>query len=148
MPHDGAGPDPVAGQVPVQGRGSATGGRPAGATPEDEFSLDARVFDMASSTASRVDPDAPTRFWYHERAGVLWGEYTGDTVVEGHFVGARRHDTVSIRFTHAGPDRVPVVGSATSRVSRGEDGGLVLTEDFPGRDGTPQRSVCREVTAR
>ena len=32
----------------------------------DPFDLDGRVFDMVSSTASRVDPEAPTRFRYHE----------------------------------------------------------------------------------
>lgn len=114
-------------------------------TAEDAFDLDGRVFEMVSSSASAVDPTGPTRFWYHEGGGVLWGEYSGDTVAVGRFVGVRRGDLVSIRFTHAGPDRVPVQGSATSRVGRAEDGTLLLTEDFRDASGAAQRSVCREV---
>ena len=35
---------------------------------------------MVSSTESEVDPSSPTIFDYHERDGMIWGEYEGDTV--------------------------------------------------------------------
>jgi hypothetical protein len=108
-------------------------------------SLDGRVFDMVSSTASSVDPDAPTRFTYHEADGVLWGEYTGETVTIGRFVGTRDGDLVHVRFVHAlvaGGE--PVSGGASSRIERDERGGLRLVEDFE-VDGVPHISVCAEV---
>ena len=108
-------------------------------------SLDGRVFEMVSSTASRVDPDAPTRFVYHEAGGVLWGEYTGDTVTTGRFVGTRSGDRIDVRFVHAlvaGGERVS--GEAHSRIEQDERGGLRLVEDFE-VDGVPHLSVCAEV---
>ncbi|MCU1472360.1 hypothetical protein [Amnibacterium sp.] len=108
-------------------------------------SLDGRVFDMVSSTASRVDPDAPTRFVYHEADGVLWGEYTGDTVATGRFVGTRSGSIIAVRFVHAlvsGGE--PVAGGASSRIEQDHDGRLRLVEDFD-VDGVPHLSVCAEV---
>lgn len=48
--------------------------------------LNGRRFVMISSTASAVDADAPTEFAYEESGGVIWGHYTGDTVIHGRFV--------------------------------------------------------------
>ncbi|WP_375387010.1 hypothetical protein [uncultured Amnibacterium sp.] len=109
-----------------------------------DLSLEGRVFDLVSSTASRVDPEAPTRFRYSESAGVIWGDYTGDTVAEGRFVGTRDGDRVTVSFVHAlaqGGSRVS--GTAASRIEVGE-AGLRLVEEFEA-DGQPQISVCAEV---
>ena len=122
-------------------------------------SLDGREFVLQSSTASRVDPDAPTRFSYHEADGVLWGEYSGDTVTEGRFVGVREGERIEVSFVHSlvagrpdvggsdvgGPDagRSVVRGTAASRIER-SDAGLRLVEEFE-VDGRPQVSVCVEV---
>ena len=108
-------------------------------------SLDGRVFDMVSSTASRVDPESPTRFVYHEADGVLWGEYSGDTVRTGRFVGTRADDLIHVRFVHAllaGGE--PISGGASSRIEQDDRGGLRLVEDFE-VDGVPHLSVCAEV---
>ena len=100
---------------------------------------------MESSTASRVDPDAPTRFVYHEAAGVLWGEYRGDTVAEGRFVGVRSGDSLTVSFVHAPVGGGPAVtGAATSRIERGPDDRLRLVEDFT-VDGVTHVSVCVEA---
>ena len=109
-------------------------------------SLDGRVFDMVSSTASRVDPDAPTRFDYHEAHGVVWGGYRGDTVLEGRFVAVRRGDEIDVSFVHALVAGGVVSGSATSRIEADPDrpGALLLVEDFE-VDGVLHRSVCAEV---
>lgn len=110
-----------------------------------DASLDGRVFDMVSSTASRVDPDAPTRFRYRESRGVVWGEYVGDTVAEGRFVGTREGERLVVSFAHAlVADGRVVSGSAESRIEDAGDGDLRLVEDFE-VDGRPQVSVCAEV---
>jgi hypothetical protein len=110
----------------------------------DPLDLDGRVFDMVSSTASRVDPEAPTRFRYSEAAGVIWGDYTGDTVTVGRFVGTRTGDRLTVAFVHAlVAGGAPVPGEATSRIEQG-DSGLRLVEDFE-VDGVPQVSICAEV---
>ena len=109
-------------------------------------SLDGRVFDMVSSTASRVDPDAPTRFAYREADGVVWGDYRGDTVREGRFVAVRRGDEIDVSFVHALVEGGVVSGAATSRIEEDPDrpGALLLVEDFD-VDGVPHRSVCSEL---
>jgi hypothetical protein len=110
----------------------------------DPLDLDGRVFDMVSSTASRVDPEAPTRFRYHEAAGVLWGDYVGDTVSEGRFVGTRDGERITVSFVHAlVADGSRVSGTASSRIEAGE-AGLCLVEDFE-VDGIAHISVCAEV---
>lgn len=109
-------------------------------------SLDGRVFDLVSSTASRVDPDAPTRFTYHEADGVVWGDYLGDTVREGRFVAVRRGDEIDVSFVHALVTGGVVAGTATSRIEADPErpGALLLVEDF-GLGGVAHRSVCAEV---
>jgi hypothetical protein len=104
------------------------------------------VFDMVSSTASSVDPDAPTRFAYHEAEGVVWGDYRGDTVRVGRFVAVRRGDEIDVSFVHALVSGEVVSGSATSRIEDDPDrpGTLLLVEDFA-VDGIAHRSVCSEV---
>ena len=111
-------------------------------------SLDGRVFDLVSSTASRVDPEAPTRFRYSEADGVVWGDYRGDTVREGRFVAVRRGDEVDVSFVHALVEGEVVSGAATSRIERDPDrpDALRLVEDFE-VDGVQHRSVCTEVRA-
>jgi hypothetical protein len=100
---------------------------------------------MVSSTASRVDPAAPTRFVYHEADGVLWGEYAGDTVTTGRFVGTRTGDLVHVHFVHAlVAGGAPVTGAAISRIEQDHGGRLRLVEDFEA-DGVPHISVCAEV---
>ena len=108
--------------------------------------LDGKVFDMVSSTASVVSDLAPTRFHYSEREGVVWGEYRGDTVTEGRFCGSRDGHTLQVAFVHRSTAGGLVSGEATSTISREADGRLLLTEDFAGADGSPQISVCREIT--
>ena len=107
-------------------------------------SLDGREFVMQSSTASRVDPEAPTRFRYHEASGVIWGDYSGDTVTEGRFVGTRVGTRLEVAFAHAVVTGGAVVrGEAVSRIET-DATGVRLVEDFE-LDGRPQVSVCVEV---
>ena len=110
-------------------------------------SLDGRTFAMVSSTASRVDPAAPTRFLYHEVDGMVWGEYTGDTVSAGRFVGTRTGEQLQVAFVHVPVQGgAPVSGEAVSRVEQDADGALRLVEDFEA-DGEPQVSVCPDGSA-
>ncbi|MFZ4894252.1 hypothetical protein ACL9RL_07370 [Plantibacter sp. Mn2098] len=111
----------------------------------DAFNLDERVFDMVSSTASVVNPEAPTRFLYREERGVIWGDYTGDTVTTGRFCGTRVGNRIDVSFVHCSLAGETTRGSATSMLSHAEDGALLLTEDFVFPDGVAHVSVCREV---
>lgn len=108
-------------------------------------SLDGRTFRMVSSTTSAVDPENPSEFRYCERDGLVWGEYTGDTVTIGRFVGRREQDWIHISFGHVlvADERV-VTGEGRSRIEQGEDGALRLVEHYE-MHGEPQLSVCREV---
>jgi hypothetical protein len=111
------------------------------------YDLDAREFIMESSTASAVDPLSPTRFFYSERIGVVWGRYGGDTVTEGRFIGTRAGSVLTVQFVHAlTAGGAPVTGSSTSRIEIGGDGALRLVENFR-IDGVEHVSVCIEVAS-
>lgn len=110
-------------------------------------SLDGRTFQMNSSTTSRVDPDAPSVFHYREQDGVVWGDYIGDTVTFGHFVGTRSGDTITISFVHVlVADGAVVKGSGVSDIEQDEQG-LKLVEHYE-MHGEAQLSVCVEVAER
>jgi hypothetical protein len=112
--------------------------------PAPDPDLDGRRFAMVSSTASAVDPASPTVFDYREADGLVWGEYRGDTVRAGRFVGRRQADRVSIRFVHVVAETGALVdGAAESRIEAHEDR-LRLVEEFRTDDGD-QVSVCVEM---
>lgn len=107
----------------------------------DTFNLDGLQFLMVSSTASAVDPQAPTRFRYHQQGRLVWGEYLGDTVTQGRFVGQLERNTLDISFAHElVADRSVVRGQATSRVED-RDGTIYLVESFD-KDGQEHESIC------
>lgn len=107
--------------------------------------LDGLRFAMVSSTASAVDPAAPTTFVYHQDGLLIWGEYTGDTVTEGRFVGEIADAEVRVSFAHAlASDGTVVRGDAVSRAEWSEDGRIRLIEDFA-VDGVDHVSICEQV---
>lgn len=109
-------------------------------------SLEGRSFAMVSSTASTVNQQAPTVFRYHERDGLIWGEYDGDTVRVGRFVGSRDADRITISFGHVvAATGEAVRGEANSVLRCAEDGTLELVETF-GAHGE-HVSVCRDTAA-
>jgi hypothetical protein len=109
------------------------------------LSLDGLRFAMVSSTASAVDPDAPTTFDYHQDGRLIWGEYFGDTVTEGRFVGEVSDAEVRVSFAHAlASDGSVVRGDAISRAEHAADGRIRLVEDFE-VDGVDHVSVCLQV---
>lgn len=116
----------------------------------DPFNLDGRRFAMVSSTASEVDPGAPTRFAYHEADGVIWGGYEGDTVLVGRFAGVRRHDEIELGYVHVGrAGRETVTGHSGSRIEVLPDGRLRLVERFAfDGDDTEHVSVCEELPSQ
>ncbi len=110
-------------------------------------SLDGRRFKMTSSTNSRVDPESPSTFLYHERDGVIWGDYEGDTVTFGRFVGRREGQRLSVEFVHVlVSDGTVVSGDGESRVELRPEG-LSLVEAFE-LDGVQHESVCVEIPSR
>ena len=111
-------------------------------------SLDGVAFRMLSSTASHVDPDAPTSFYYRQSGAMVWGEYTGDTVTTGRFIGRLVGDRIEISFAHAlVADAEVVMGAAVSAIERRDDGLLYLVEEFE-KDGDAHVSVCQEIPAQ
>jgi hypothetical protein len=111
-----------------------------------QLNLDGRRFALISSTASEVDPDAPTLFVYHEADGLIWGSYDGDTVLLGRFAGTRRHDEVELGYVHVGKkSRETVTGLSGSRIEVLPDGRLRLVERFQFEgDDTRHVSICEE----
>ncbi|WP_157078877.1 hypothetical protein [Herbiconiux solani] len=107
--------------------------------------LDGREFVMTSSTNSAVDPESPSRFRYSERDGVIWGDYEGDTVTFGRFVGTREGDLLAVTFVHVMlADGSVVGGTGASRVEVDGEGRVRLVEDFE-IDGVDHVSICVEV---
>lgn len=108
-------------------------------------SLDGRRFRMISSTTSTVDPDSPSEFLYQERDGAIWGEYSGDTVTFGRFVGTRTGDTIWVSFVHVlVADGSVVTGDGESELELTDDGRVRLVEHYE-MHGLPQLSVCEEI---
>ncbi|GAT74763.1 hypothetical protein MHM582_3271 [Microbacterium sp. HM58-2] len=111
-------------------------------------SLDGRRFRMVSSTTSAVDPDAPSEFTYRERDGAIWGDYHGDTVTFGRFVGTRTGDSIWVSFVHVlVADGAVVTGDGESELELTDDGRIRLVEHYE-MHGAPQLSVCEEIPAR
>lgn len=101
---------------------------------------------MVSSTASTVDPDGPTEFSYREAGGVVWGDYTGDTVIHGHFIGTRDGDQLKMNYVHLLKSGERAAGQSGSRIEALPDGRLRLVEEFQfAGDDTVHVSVCTEV---
>lgn len=99
---------------------------------------------MVSSTTSEVNADAPSVFRYFEQDGVIWGDYTGDTVTIGKFVGTRTGDTIWVSFVHVlVADGSVVTGDGESDIELDADGMLRLVEHYE-MHGAPQLSVCVE----
>jgi hypothetical protein len=120
---------------------------PPGGPSPDTLSLDGGIYIMESSTASAVDPLAPTRFWYSENHGLIWGNYTGDTVTEGRFIGTRAGREVTVHFVHTmKSDGSHVTGSSVSTISDEPGQPRRLVENFR-IDGADHVSICVEVAA-
>ncbi|GAA2902559.1 hypothetical protein GCM10010517_68460 [Streptosporangium fragile] len=112
----------------------------------DDNLLNGRRFVMVSSTASSVNPDGPTEFSYRESGGIVWGDYTGDTVVHGRFVGTRDGDRLKMTYVHLLKSGERASGQSGSRIEPLPDGRLRLVEEFQfAGDDTVHVSVCAEV---
>ena len=99
---------------------------------------------MTSSTASPVSDTAPSVFNYREQDGIVWGDYRGDTVTFGRFVGARTGDVLDVHFVHRlVANGAVATGASTSRIEVA-DGRLTLVENFE-LHGEQHVSVCIEV---
>ena len=110
-------------------------------------SLHGRTFKLVSSTASLVNADDPTVFHYSEQDGIIWGDYVGDTVSQGRFVGTRMGDALEIWFAHHRiADDAVLTGTSSSTIGVG-DGRMTLLERFD-VDGVPHESVCVEIAQR
>jgi hypothetical protein len=107
-------------------------------------SLDGRRFVMESSTNSEVNPASPSRFRYHERHGVIWGDYEGDTVTFGQFVGTRVGNELSVSFAHVLVGDGAVVTGTSGSVVESTDGGVRLVENFRIGD-VDHVSICVEA---
>jgi len=117
---------------------------PQAAQPASE-SINDREFLLTSSSGSAVSATSPTRFRYHQDGQQIWGEYFGDTVMLGRFVGKRDGEAISIRFAHrplSGAD--VVLGEAHSTIQWNASGELELYETFE-KDGQSHVSICTAV---
>jgi hypothetical protein len=107
-------------------------------------SLDGRRFVMESSSNSAVDPNSPSSFQYFERDGVIWGDYDGDTVTFGRFVGTRVGNQLSVSFAHVMAADGRVITGASGSVVEATTEGIRLVENFT-IDDVDHVSICVEV---
>lgn len=107
--------------------------------------LDGLSFQMLTSSTSAVDGAEPTVFRYFEREGVTWGDYVGDTVVEGRFAGIRNGDVVRLSYNHRSTSGALTHGNAITVISRMPEGQLRLTEFYRNAQGDPALSICEEA---
>jgi hypothetical protein len=107
-------------------------------------SLDHRRFVMESSTNSAVNPDSPSSFLYFERDGVVWGDYDGDTVTFGRFVGTRTGNELSVSFAHVMAADGQVVTGTSGSIVEDTPAGIRLVEKFRIGD-VDHVSICVEV---
>jgi hypothetical protein len=101
---------------------------------------------MESSTNSAVDPNSPSSFQYFERDGVIWGDYDGDTVTFGRFVGTRVGNELSVSFAHVMVTDGRVVTGTSGSVVEATADGIRLVENFT-IDDVNHVSICVEVPA-
>lgn len=99
---------------------------------------------MVSSTNSPVNPASPSMFRYFERDGVIWGDYLGDTVDFGRFVGTRDGNALSVSFAHKMAQDGTVVTGTSGSVVHADPEGIRLIERFRIGD-VDHMSVCVEV---
>jgi hypothetical protein len=110
----------------------------------DPLDLDLLVFEVVmTSPASAISTD--TWFEFHEREGIVEASYTGGQVATGRLIGRREHDQVYTVYAQLGVDGRLQTGTATMRVEKGTDGGLLLTEDYTWSDSTTGRNVLRSA---
>ena len=107
-------------------------------------SLDRRRFVMESSTNSAVDPSSPSSFQYFERGGVIWGDYDGDTVTFGRFVGTRVGNQLSVSFAHVMAADGRVITGTSGSVVEATIEGIRLVESFT-IDDVDHVSICVEA---
>ena len=111
-------------------------------------SINDREFLLISSSGSAVSATSPTRFRYHQDGQMIWGEYFGDTVALGRFVGRRDGDELSICFAHRPASGADVIlGTAQSTIRRNANGELELHETFE-KDRKSHVSICIEAERR
>jgi hypothetical protein len=108
-------------------------------------SLDRRRFVMVTSTNSAVNPNSPSSFQYFERDGVIWGDYDGDTVTFGRFVGTRIGNQLSVSFAHVMADDGRVITGTSGSVVEATTDGIRLVENFT-IDDVDHVSICVEVS--
>ncbi|MFT2815578.1 hypothetical protein [Leifsonia sp. A12D58] len=107
--------------------------------------IDDTEFVLLSSTASEVNHESPSRFFFHEAAGIVWAEYEGDTVTFGYTVGFRVGNMLQEWFVHeVKATGATLIGDSASQIEMRADGQLELKEDFV-LDGVPGYSICVEV---
>lgn len=100
---------------------------------------------MESSTTSAVDPESPSIFRYFERAGAIWGDYEGDTVTFGRFIGTRSPRSIRVSFVHVLAATGDVItGEGESELELDHHDRIRLVEHYE-MNGGPQLSVCVET---
>ncbi|MEU5911811.1 hypothetical protein [Micromonospora sp. NPDC047527] len=93
------------------------------------ISLDGRRF-AAVTDAVAGEVGTETVFTYHERAGEVWAEYAGGSILRGYLVGTREGDRLDFRYVQLNAEGQTSSGHCVSEVTVLADGRLELHETW------------------
>lgn len=89
-----------------------------------------RVF-IGKSNSANGEVSAPTRFYYRQKEGRVWADYSGGEIVSGHLQGKMLTDgSLVFMYHHENIHGELMAGKCRSTPHKKPDGKLVLKENW------------------
>jgi hypothetical protein len=94
------------------------------------INLDGRVF-AALSNSENGEVDESTLFYYHQKDGSIWADYSGDEITRGHLLGKQLKDgSFDFVYHHINSEGKVKLGRCLSVAVLLEDGKIKLVEKW------------------
>lgn len=110
-------------------------------------SYDGRIFRSKANTPNG-EVSAATTFTYHQADKIVWAEYSGGSIVRGHFIASLQpDDSLDARYHHINTSGELMTGKCKTMPEILEDGRLRLHETWEWTSGDCSRgeSIVEEV---